>query len=86
MEAFLEKGPDFIYVSFGTYAEFDKFDPPIREAFIGAMRKLSHIQFVWKTDNVSLVEEFPENNVYIRKWMPQQDILGEFSINSVEIS
>ncbi|XP_037034451.1 UDP-glucosyltransferase 2-like isoform X2 [Bradysia coprophila] len=82
IESFLEKGEDFIYMSFGTHAEFNKFDPPIRQAFIGAMRKLSHIQFVWKTDNVSLVEEFPNNNVYIRKWMPQQDILAHPKIRA----
>lgn len=80
MEDFLQKGDGFIYVSFGTYAEFSKFDQSIQQAFIGAMQNLSHIQFVWKVENASLIDEFPNKNVYISKWMPQQDILGEIGL------
>lgn len=82
MEAFVEKGDGFIYMSFGTYAEFEKLDSSIQQAFIGAMQNLPHIQFLWKVENASLIEEFPNKNVYISKWMPQQDILGKFSLVS----
>ncbi len=78
MESFLEKGDGFIYLSFGTYAEFLKFDPSIQQAFIGAMQNLSHVQFLWKVESDKFINEFPKNNVYISSWMPQQDILGEF--------
>lgn len=78
MESFLSKGDGFVYMSFGTYAEFHKFDVSIQRAFIGAMQKLSHIQFLWKVDDETLIHEFPNRNVFISKWMPQQDILGEY--------
>lgn len=73
---FLEKGDGFIYMSFGTYAEFLKFDKSIQQAFIGTMQNLLHIQFLWKVEDDSFIKEFPNSNVYISKWMPQQDILG----------
>lgn len=77
MERFLDKSDGFVYVSFGTYADFNTFDPSIQRAFIGAMQNFSQIQFLWKVENDSLINEFPNGNVFISKWMPQQDILGE---------
>ncbi|KAJ6643627.1 UDP-glucosyltransferase 2 [Pseudolycoriella hygida] len=79
---FLEKSDGFIYISFGTYADFLQMDKPTQQAFIGAMRSLSHIQFLWKVDDLSLINEFPDNNVFISKWMPQQDILAHPKIRA----
>lgn len=77
LEEFLSKGKKgFIYMSFGTYADFQRFDPDVKEAFIGALRSFPEIQFVWTVANTSLAEEFPEKNVYVSKWNPQQDLLG----------
>jgi len=82
MEIFLEKSDGFVYMSFGTYADFGILDPSIQQAFIGALQNLSHINFLWKVENVSLVKEFPNNNVYISNWMPQQDILAHPKIRA----
>lgn len=76
IDNFLKKGSSFIYVSFGTYADFNQMDGSIQQAIIGAFRSFPKIQFVWKVANDSLVKEFPDGNVYIGSWMPQQEILG----------
>ncbi len=76
LDVFLERGSGFIYLSFGTYADFNRMDTSTQQAIIGAMRSFPSIQFVWKVQNDSLVQEFPDRNVYISSWMPQQDILG----------
>lgn len=53
-----------------------RMDTSTQQAIIGAIRSFPKVQFVWKVGNDSLVQEFPDRNVYINKWMPQQDILG----------
>ncbi|CAL8109967.1 unnamed protein product [Orchesella dallaii] len=82
LETFLNKGNGFIYVSFGTYADFQRMDVPTQQALIGAMRSFPDLQFVWKVGNDSLVNEFPKRNVYISSWMPQQDILAHPKIKA----
>ncbi|KAJ6643628.1 UDP-glucosyltransferase 2 [Pseudolycoriella hygida] len=82
MSAFFDKGDGFIYFSFGSFANFFQLDKSTQQVFIGAMQKLSHIQFLWKVDDTSLMKEFPNNNVFISKWMPQQDILAHPKIRA----
>lgn len=72
----MKKGSAFIYVSFGTYADFNRMDASVQQAIIGAFRSFPKIQFIWKVGNDSLVNEFPDRNVHIGSWMPQQEILG----------
>lgn len=76
MDAFLKKGSQFIYVSFGTYADFNLMPPSSQQAIIGTMNAFPEIQFVWKVDNDTVINEISAGNVFISKWMPQQDILG----------
>lgn len=75
LDDFINKGKDgFIYVSFGTVAEFANFDPHVRNAFIQTLHKFPTIQFIWKAGK-PLVEELPPN-VMVEKWLPQTDLLG----------
>lgn len=48
----------------------------IRE-IIGAIREFPDYTFIWKFES-SFPLEVP-NNLIIRKWVPQNEILGEFS-------
>lgn len=75
LEDFINKGKDgFIYVSFGTVAEFTKFDREIREAFVNMTYKFPNLQFIWKS-KYEIKEKLP-SNVHVDKWLPQADILG----------
>ncbi|ODM96456.1 2-hydroxyacylsphingosine 1-beta-galactosyltransferase [Orchesella cincta] len=82
LAAFLEKGNGFIYVSFGTVADLQKMDASTQQAIIGALQSFPELQFVWKLRNDSLLKEFPNGNVYISNWMPQQDILSHPKIKA----
>ncbi|ODM87916.1 UDP-glucuronosyltransferase 1-7C [Orchesella cincta] len=82
LAAFLEKGNGFIYISFGTYADFQKMDAPTQNAIIRAMQSFPELQFVWKVGNDTLLKNFPKGNVYISNWMPQQDILAHPKIKA----
>ncbi|ODM72120.1 UDP-glucuronosyltransferase 1-5, partial [Orchesella cincta] len=75
LQDFINKGKNgFIYVSFGTIAEFTKFDPDIRQAIINAVYNFPDIQFIWKS-TFPIQEKLPEN-VIVQKWFPQKDILA----------
>lgn len=75
LDDFIKKGKDgFIYVSFGTVAEFTKFDPEVRQAFVNMISKFPNIQFIWKS-TYPIQEKLPEN-VLVEKWLPQADILS----------
>jgi UDP:flavonoid glycosyltransferase YjiC (YdhE family) len=82
LEEFLKKGDGFIYMSFGSQADFLQMEESQQQVFIGAMKALPKMQFVWKVDNLEFVKEFPAKNVYISKWMPQQDILAHPKIRA----
>ena len=48
----------------------------IKQAFLKAFSKLKQ-RIVWKWETESM--EGKPDNVILRKWLPQQDILGEHS-------
>ncbi|KAJ6643617.1 UDP-glucuronosyltransferase 1A7 [Pseudolycoriella hygida] len=75
MSAFLDKGEGFIYLNFGLSANYIRSLKNVHKVFIEAMQTMAPVQFLWKIDDPSLMKEFPLNNVFISKWMPQQDIL-----------
>ncbi|CAL8109966.1 unnamed protein product [Orchesella dallaii] len=83
LEAFLEKGNGFIYVSFGTYADFQRMDASTLKAIIGAMQSFSDMQFVLKMGNHSLVNKaFPNGNAFISNWLPQHELLAHPKIKA----
>ncbi|CAL8109965.1 unnamed protein product [Orchesella dallaii] len=82
LASFLEKGNGFVYVSFGTFADFQRFEASQQNAIIGALHSFPDLQFVWKVGNDSLANLFPKGNVYTSNWMPQQDILAHPKIRA----
>jgi glucuronosyltransferase len=74
-EDFIAKSGDagFVYISFGSAVQISVAPPEISSAFFEAIRRLK-VHFVWKWEG-DLPKEIPPN-VFMSKWMPQQDILG----------
>ena len=52
--------------------------PAISAAFFDAIRRLKDLNFLWKWDG-ELPKDLP-SNIFMRTWMPQQDILGWSSL------
>ncbi|KAK4308410.1 hypothetical protein Pmani_019884 [Petrolisthes manimaculis] len=66
-------GPEgVIYFSLGSFTRGSSMPVQYRDAFLEAFRRLPH-RVIWKFDEE--LEGVPDN-VLIRKWLPQQDILG----------
>ncbi|XP_055545129.1 UDP-glucosyltransferase 2-like [Wyeomyia smithii] len=61
--------------SLGTNFRSDKLDASVIENLLAAMRELSEFQFLWKFESDLLDYDVPEN-VYIRQWIPQGDLLA----------
>ncbi|CAL8137626.1 unnamed protein product [Orchesella dallaii] len=81
LEDFINKGKNgFILVSFGTVAEFTRFDPHIRKAFVNTIIKFPNIQFIWKS--TFPIEEILPENVIVEKWLPQKDVLAHPKIRA----
>lgn len=66
-----EKG--VIYISWGSLIRSETLPISKRNAILNAIHRLNNTVVLWKWEN----DSFPEtqNNVYIRKWMPQAQIL-----------
>nr|XP_019537579.2 UDP-glucuronosyltransferase 1-1-like isoform X1 [Aedes albopictus]XP_029735708.1 UDP-glucuronosyltransferase 1-1-like isoform X1 [Aedes albopictus] len=62
-----------IYFSMGSMLKGCKFPEEKRNAFISAFSKLKET-VLWKYENTSLPNK--PKNVFIRKWMPQRDVLA----------
>lgn len=76
IDDFVNKGKGgFIYISFGTVAEFTRVKPSVRQAFINTFKKFPHIQFILKSSQK--VEETMPPNVLVDSWLPQADILSK---------
>lgn len=61
-----------IYFSMGSHVKSKNFSPERKQLFLDVFRKLP-VKVLWKYE-----EELPgqPSNVFIKKWFPQQDILG----------
>lgn len=76
MEDFINSATKgFIYISFGTMADFTRFPKHIQINFINALENFPEIKFIWKSQNAITVKELPKN-VFVTKWAPQQTLLG----------
>ena len=47
----------------------------ISSAFFDAVKRLKYLNFIWKWDDGELPTDIP-SNVFMQRWMPQQQILG----------
>lgn len=59
--------------SLGTNVRSDQLDSNTRKALLDAFAKLPHL-VIWKFETDE-IEGLPKN-VVVRKWLPQNDILG----------
>lgn len=72
---FIDKsGEGFIYISFGTVAEFSNFDLNVQKEFIRAVESFPQFQFIWKS-SLNISETLP-SHVMVVKWAPQQSLLA----------
>ncbi|XP_058065024.1 UDP-glycosyltransferase UGT5-like, partial [Anopheles bellator] len=71
----------FILFSLGSNARSDLLGPERITNILTAMGRLSQYQFLWKfeSDEAKLPMKVPKN-VYIRAWMPQNDLLAHPNI------
>ncbi|XP_055616030.1 UDP-glucosyltransferase 2-like [Toxorhynchites rutilus septentrionalis] len=67
--------PGAILFSLGTNVRSDLLGKERIIEIMNAMRQLPQYQFLWKFESDGLPIEVPKN-VYIRKWMPQNDLLA----------
>lgn len=63
----------FIYVSFGTVLSPNTMSNDTRNKFTRVFSRLKQT-IIWKAEPGQM-EDIP-NNVVLRKWLPQQDLLG----------
>lgn len=76
IESFIEKGKDgFVYISFGTIAEFANLDKPTRNEFIKGLLQFPNVRYIWKSGK-DIGVDLPENFLVL-KWAPQQALLGK---------
>lgn len=78
LEAAGEHG-GFVYVSMGTSVSPKTMTPALLNVFVTAFGRLPY-RILWKFDNDLGGMTVPVN-VRIEKWLPQQDVLGEWLIN-----
>ncbi|XP_058463084.1 UDP-glucosyltransferase 2-like [Malaya genurostris] len=64
-----------ILFSLGTNVRSDLLGNKRITEILNAMKKFPQYQFLWKFESDSMPIEVPKN-VYIRKWMPQNDLLA----------
>ena len=76
LEVFIEESEDegFIFISFGSLVKMSSMPEHLAQTMFDAIKDFK-TRFLWRWDG-----ERPNNlpaNVLIRKWFPQQDILGK---------
>ena len=76
MEEFLAGNTPVVYMSLGSIARSSVMPSEYKKIIVQALSKLPY-KVLWKYEDDSL-GEIPEN-IMIRKWMPQQDVLGAYS-------
>lgn len=70
-----------MYFSLGSVAQGQSMPTKYRDMFVEAFKQLKQ-RVIWKYE-VAL--EGVSDNVLMRKWLPQQDILGELTLASSEL-
>jgi len=83
MEDFVNSAKDgFIYISFGTVADFVNFDESTKLEFVKAIEQeqFSKLKFLWKL--TSKINITLPNNVMVTPWAPQQTVLDHPNIKA----
>lgn len=65
-----------IYISWGSMIRAETLPDDKREAILHALGKLKQ-KVLWKWENDTLPNQPP--NVFIRKWLPQREVLCKFN-------
>ena len=81
MEEFLSGNTPVVYMSLGSIGRSENLPAASKKIVIEAFSKLPY-KVLWKYEDTSI--QLPEN-VMIKKWMPQQDVLGERSTRNCYI-
>ncbi|XP_055533264.1 UDP-glucosyltransferase 2-like [Wyeomyia smithii] len=80
IQSVVEKSPNgAILFSLGTNLRSDLLGKERIIEILSAMKQFPQYQFLWKFESDSMPVEVPEN-VYIRKWMPQNDLLAHANV------
>ena len=66
--------------SLGTNVKSEMLGDNTIVEILNAFEKLPEYTFLWKLDFVNTTIRVP-HNVYIRKWIPQNDVLGNNDVN-----
>ncbi|ODN03745.1 UDP-glucuronosyltransferase 1-3 [Orchesella cincta] len=81
MEKFINEGKEgFIFISFGSVAEFVNFDEEVQREFILALKSFPKLRFIWKS-TFDINATLP-SNVLVTKWAPQQTLLAHPKIKA----
>ena len=70
-----------VYVSFGTVVRAHLMTDGKRDMFLKVFGSFEGIKFVWKWESEEPMENQPPN-VLLRKWLPQQDVLGHPNVKA----
>jgi len=74
IQLFIDGAPDgVIYFSFGSTVKMDSLPAKMQTSLLEAFAELPQ-RILWKYDG-EVMENQP-NNVMIKKWFPQRDIMG----------
>lgn len=65
-----------IYFSLGSNMRSSSMGEARRKAFLKAFSKFPQYLVLWKWETEDMMEEQPKN-MLLKKWMPQQDVLGK---------
>lgn len=68
-----------VLFSLGTNVKSEDLGTDTIIQIMNAFERLPEYIFLWKIDLMNITVHIPKN-VYIRKWIPQNDILGELCI------
>lgn len=77
IKTFLDSSPPSggaIYINFGTFLRSSAMPPETLQVFLEVFRRLPEYHFLWKWESDN-VPEIPAN-VFLQKWLPQNDILA----------
>jgi len=67
----------FVYMSMGSFVKPQNLPDNIQSVIIETMQSFPKIKFLWKWDGSPNDDKFKKvKNLMIKKWFPQQDLLG----------
>lgn len=81
LQKFLDDAKDgVVYFSMGSVLKAVNMSPQKRQIFINVFKKLKQ-KVIWKFEDES-ISGLPDN-VLVKSWVPQQDVLGEYNITNI---